>query len=154
MAGPRGEPMGRRDFVQSLPVLGSGLLLGAASLSVAGCAGGVSYVVPATPPGRLVVGAADLGPNGEAFVQGPGMSRPVFLHRSSSGIVVAVLASCTHNGCQPVPVADRLVCPCHGSEFSLDGDVLQGPAERPLTRYEVTEEDGDVTVWLERSSSR
>jgi Rieske Fe-S protein len=79
------------------------------------------------------------------------MSRPVYVHRAASGEIVALLAQCTHNGCQPSPVADRLVCPCHGSEFSLEGTVLQGPADRPLTRYEVTESDGDVTVWLDRT---
>ncbi len=45
-------------------------------------------------------------------------------------------------------MADRLACPCHGSEFSFEGLVLQGSAERPLTRYDVTEEEGDVVVWL------
>jgi len=145
--------MRRRDFVQRLPVIGSGLMLGASSLSLTGC-GGVSYLVPATPAGRLVIHAQDLGLAGDAFVQGPGMSRPVYLRRSAQGEIVALLASCTHNGCQPAPYADRLVCPCHGSEFSLEGDVLQGPADRPLTRYEVTETDGDVTVWLDRQPAR
>lgn len=142
--------MRRRDFVQRLPVIGSGLLLGASSLSLSGC-GGVSYVVPATSPGRLVIDAGDLGLDGAAFLQAQGMSRPVYVHRTDSGQIVALLASCTHNGCQPAPHADRLVCPCHGSEFSLEGDVLQGPADRPLTRYEVTEADGHVTVWLDRT---
>jgi Rieske Fe-S protein len=142
----------RREFVRRLPMVGSGLLVGASGLSLAGC-GGPMYLVPATPPGRLVVRATDLGPEGDAFVQSPGMTRPVYLHRSASGELVALLASCTHNGCQPAPVAGRLVCPCHGSEFSLEGDVLQGPADRPLTRYEVTEDDGDVTVWLERAEA-
>jgi Rieske Fe-S protein len=142
--------MRRREFVQRLPVIGSGLLLGGTSLSLAGC-GGVTYLVPAVVPGRLVIGAEDLGPEGEAFVQGPGMGRPVYVHRGASGEMVAVLAQCTHNGCQPAPVGARLVCPCHGSEFSLEGAVLQGPADRSLTRYEVTEADGQVTVWLDRT---
>jgi Rieske Fe-S protein len=109
--------------------------------------------VPATPPGRLVIARAELEPDGEAFVQAPGMGRPVYVRREETGALVAVLASCTHNGCQPSPVRDRLVCPCHGSEFSFDGTVLQGPADRPLIRYEVTEDGDDVTVWLERSIS-
>ena len=127
----------RRDFV----------VLGVSALSLGGCAG-VRYVAPRASPGRLVIALADLGDDGQAFVQTPDMQRPVYLRRLASGEIVAVLASCTHQGCQPEPVADRLACPCHGSEFSFEGLVLQGPAERPLTRYDVTEEGGDVVVWL------
>jgi len=141
--------MERREFVRRLPVLSSGLVLGSSSLWLQGC-GGVSYLVPTMAPGRLVVSGGDIVPGGEAFAQAPGMDRPVYLRRVASGEVTAVLASCTHAGCQPSPVGDRLVCPCHGSEFSLDGDVLQGPADRPLTRYRVTEEAGEVSVWLDR----
>jgi len=78
------------------------------------------------------------------------MERPVYVRRLRSGGLSAVLASCTHQGCQPEPVADRLVCPCHGSEFSFEGRVLKGPASIPLTRYEVSLVDGEIIVWLER----
>jgi cytochrome b6-f complex iron-sulfur subunit len=141
--------MRRRDFVRRLPVVSSGLVLGASSLSVGAC-GGMAYLTPTGAPGRLVVRRAQLDAEGQAFVQAPGMGRPVYLRRSGSGEVVALLASCTHNGCQPAPVGGRLVCPCHGSEFSLEGEVLEGPADRPLTRYEVTEDGAEVVIWLDR----
>lgn len=140
--------MRRREFVRRLPVLGSGLIVGVSALGLAGCAG-VPYVVPRTAPGRLLIGRAQLGEDGAALVQAPGMERPVYVRRLASGEHVAVLASCTHQGCQPEPVGDRLVCPCHGSEFSFEGDVLAGPAERPLVRYPVTIEGQDVVVRLE-----
>jgi Rieske Fe-S protein len=93
-----------------------------------------------------------LDDGGQAFVQGPGMERPIYVRRLASGELVALLASCTHQGCQPEPVADRLICPCHGSEFSLEGAVLQGPAERPLTRYPAAVEGEDVVVRLDGAS--
>lgn len=42
-------------------------------------------------------------------------------------------ARCTHLGCTINKVEqDKFLCPCHGSEFSLDGKVLNGPAYRDL----------------------
>lgn len=44
-------------------------------------------------------------------------------------------AHCTHLGCLIHEVKDgKLICPCHGSEFSLSGDALKGPAYKPLKR--------------------
>jgi len=141
--------MKRRDFVQCLPAVASGLMVGTASLSLGACTG-VPYITPRPRPGGLAVSGSVLDEQGAAFIQSPGMERPIYLHRDPSGKTVAVLASCTHRGCQPRPSGDRLVCPCHGSEFSLNGDVVEGPAERSLIRYEVTQEEDEVVIWLER----
>lgn len=137
----------RRDFVQQLPVVTTGLAVGAASLALTGCAG-TAYVVPRVSPGGLVIPASAVDEAGGVFVQTPTMERPVWVGRDDSGQIVALLASCSHQGCQPDPVGDRFVCPCHGSEFSRSGAVLQGPAERPLTRYEVSERAGELIVAL------
>ncbi len=143
----------RRDFVRRLPVVTTGVVAGLSALSLTACAG-IPYVVPRVRPGGLVVSAAALAESGEVFLQSPDMERPVYVRRDGSGEIVALLASCTHRGCQPEPVGDRLVCPCHGSEFSLTGSVLVGPADRSLTRYDVSEQGEEVIVWLERRGVR
>jgi cytochrome b6-f complex iron-sulfur subunit len=130
--------MRRRDF----------LAFGAAAVALGGCAG-AGYVVPRASGGSLAIPLAELDRDGQALVQAAGMQRPIYVRRLDSGEITALLASCTHQGCQPDPVGDRLACPCHGSEFGFDGRVLQGPAERPLTRYEVTVEGAELVVWLE-----
>ena len=45
-----------------------------------------------------------------------------------------VLSShCTHLGCTINQTENgRLVCPCHGSEYDLNGTVLKGPAYKNL----------------------
>ena len=45
-----------------------------------------------------------------------------------------VLSSyCTHLGCKIDKFENgRLICPCHGSEYNLNGEVLKGPAHKSL----------------------
>src|SRR4051812_5290510 len=51
----------------------------------------------------------------------------------------AMTAICTHEGCTVTGFAtDHIVCPCHGSQYSLTGQVIQGPAAASLTRYTVS----------------
>ena len=58
------------------------------------------------------------------------------VHRTAEGELCAVSPRCTHLGCL-VRFNDAEVaweCPCHGSRFGIDGEVIQGPATRPLER--------------------
>lgn len=59
--------------------------------------------------------------------------------RDDSGQVHVVSARCTHLGCLVAfNRAERTwECPCHGSRFDPDGNVVQGPATRPLERREI-----------------
>ena len=61
----------------------------------------------------------------------------------------ALLAVCTHLGCITGFVsAERLFkCPCHGSNFSIAGDPLTGPAPLPLYRLALSlDDDGQIIV--------
>jgi Rieske Fe-S protein len=64
--------------------------------------------------------------------------RQLALARDDAGQPHAVSARCTHLGCiVSYNDAERSWdCPCHGSRFGLDGDVLEGPAVRPLPPVE------------------
>lgn len=62
---------------------------------------------------------------------------PILVARTAPGTFSALSTRCTHEGC-PVnpPVNGVITCPCHGSQYALDGKVLRGPTIYPLTRYE------------------
>lgn len=68
--------------------------------------------------------------------------------KGPSGEVTAFAPYCTHLGCAYHWDADKseFVCPCHGSDFAIDGRVLSGPAPRPLDRYETKIEN--ASLWL------
>jgi glycine/D-amino acid oxidase-like deaminating enzyme/nitrite reductase/ring-hydroxylating ferredoxin subunit len=55
-------------------------------------------------------------------------------YRDGDGVIHAVSPTCTHLGCEVRfnPAERSWDCPCHGSRFGLDGEVLEGPASKPL----------------------
>jgi Rieske Fe-S protein len=87
--------------------------------------------------------AGDLGA-GEAAVLG-GTGGPVAAYRDEHGVLHAVSATCTHMGCiVHWNDAERSWdCPCHGSRFDPQGQVLQAPATAPLAdrRWALNEDD-------------
>jgi cytochrome b6-f complex iron-sulfur subunit len=61
----------------------------------------------------------------------------------------ALSAVCTHLGCITRYQAGKniIACPCHGSRYSLDGDVIAGPAPRPLPTFQMSlSPKGDIEV--------
>jgi glycine/D-amino acid oxidase-like deaminating enzyme/nitrite reductase/ring-hydroxylating ferredoxin subunit len=63
-------------------------------------------------------------------------SEQTAVYRDPQGEMHAVSARCTHLGCIVSwnPAEISWDCPCHGSRFSVDGEVIQGPAVRNLEK--------------------
>jgi len=81
------------------------------------------------------------------FVKPPGAEFPVCLYKSGD-TYTACLMRCTHQGCEVEVQGSRYVCPCHGSEFSIGGAVLDGPADRPLKTFKTTQDETFIHIWL------
>jgi glycine/D-amino acid oxidase-like deaminating enzyme/nitrite reductase/ring-hydroxylating ferredoxin subunit len=68
--------------------------------------------------------------------------KPVAAYRDEQGQLHLRSAVCTHAGC--TVHWNRFEgcwdCPCHGSQFSTDGEVLCGPATKPLDAAEGAED--------------
>jgi cytochrome b6-f complex iron-sulfur subunit len=64
-------------------------------------------------------------------------------------VLYAMWARCTHLGCTPnwFQAENRFRCPCHGSNYTIFGDVIAGPAPRPMYRCGIRMlPSGDVLV--------
>ena len=71
------------------------------------------------------------------------------LARTSASTFSAIEAVCTHEGCTITGAAgDIYVCPCHGSRYNRNGQVVNGPAKSSLRQYATTMQDGIVTIAL------
>ena len=141
--------MERRDFIKRLEWAAAGALCAGATLSfmTGGCTG-FRYVSYSIMGNRLVVRRVDFGAGSYALLENPQIPRAIYLQRWPDDTFSALLTRCTHQGCEVEPAGDRLACPCHGSEYSLTGDVLQGPAERALFAYTVTADAENIYIEL------
>lgn len=84
-------------------------------------------------------------PDAETLAPGEGAivaldGERVAAYRDEDGALHAVSPHCTHLGCELRFNADETSwdCPCHGSRFSVGGEVLEGPAVHGLTVREAT----------------
>jgi cytochrome b6-f complex iron-sulfur subunit len=70
-----------------------------------------------------------------------------FIARTEDGLL-ALWQKCTHLGCAVpwIEAEGHFHCPCHGSVFNKVGEVIGGPAPRPLDLFPVDIRSGEVWV--------
>jgi arsenite oxidase small subunit len=64
---------------------------------------------------------------------------PNVLLKKTDGTLLALSLLCTHVCCvcSYDSASSRIYCPCHGSVFDANGNVLQGPASSPLPQVQL-----------------
>lgn len=84
----------------------------------------------------------DRVPGGGALIFG---QKKIAVIRKNQDIY-ALNLTCTHLGCTVNATSKGFTCPCHGSVFSTRGNVIKGPADRPLKTLAVEEQGDDVLI--------
>ena len=131
----------RREFVQALTIISAASLMDACSggpasagsdapplATVSGTYNGstVTVTVDASSPLNTVGNAALVNTSGGQLL----------VARTGQSTFTALNATCTHQACVVSNYQNgTYVCPCHLSEFSTSGAVLQGPATVGLRSY-------------------
>jgi nucleotide-binding universal stress UspA family protein len=103
-----------------------------------------SQVAHAAPPSDVLIAKTvdrtvdDLAPGHGGVVRDDG--RRLAVYRAEDGSLSAFSPRCAHMGCTVDwnDAEKTWDCPCHGSRYSHDGNVIQGPAEKGLTPEDLT----------------
>jgi len=140
----------RRSFVVAT---GSTL---AGALAGCGGGGGASPSSPSTPAptpgpsGELRLPLMGVGETVAASVTlVGGLVTPLAVTRLSEAEAVTVSRICTHQACTvalPGAPGATLDCPCHGSRFRTNGQVVNGPAARALSQFPTRIVGNEVVV--------
>jgi nitrite reductase/ring-hydroxylating ferredoxin subunit len=69
--------------------------------------------------------------------------------RTGQTVAVSLTAVCTHENCTISGYTEgKYVCPCHGSQYTTEGNVLSGPATRALRQFTTTISGSSLTITL------
>jgi Rieske Fe-S protein len=86
--------------------------------------------------------------HGHMKVRAEGTPDVIYVLALENGEFAALSPICTHQGCTVDVAGTHLVCPCHGSTYDREGNVVRGPAPQALRRYAVTRTEEAVVVDL------
>lgn len=135
--------MDRKEFIASLG-------FSAASLMLASCLGGCSKT-GGTPAPSNVDFTIDITQPAYSALANPGgyvYANGIIIAKTTSGTIIAVSQSCTHEGAtvQYQNSSNRFYCPRHGATFSNSGSVISGPTSTALKQYTVTQNGNSVRI--------
>jgi cytochrome b6-f complex iron-sulfur subunit len=139
--------MDRRDFLTKSAAMTIGISVAVGAIAGCGPAptGGAQTV---TLDITQATNAALANINGGVKITVTGQTHPVMVTRTSATAVAAFSTKCTHMGCDvDLPSSTGVIsCPCHGSQYDINGHVTGGPAPANLAAFAATLEGNIVTV--------
>jgi thiosulfate dehydrogenase [quinone] large subunit len=104
----------------------------------------------AKPKGGVKIAkASDVAVGGVLAFTHPTTNDPAYVLQPKAGTYLAYSAVCTHQGCTVGydQSGNQFACPCHGARFDAStGDVVRGPAQAPLDKFNVVESNGSLYV--------
>lgn len=138
-----GLKVGRREFLGAAWVVALAALFGQAGIAM------LNYLQPRIAEGgfgaKVVAGRSkEFKKNTVSLVQ----KGHFYISALEDGSLLALWTRCTHLGCTVPWRTDekQFHCPCHSSLFNAKGEVIGGPAPRPLDMFPIQIVDGNVVV--------
>lgn len=141
--------MDRKEFIVTL---GKSTVAVCATCYLASCSYDDSGSPTAPPAPQNVDFTLDLSQAENQALTNTGGSlikNGIILARTGTNSFAAVAAACTHQGFILVyeHSASRFHCNNHGSNFAINGNVINGPATQPLAKYNTTLNGNNLRIF-------
>lgn len=134
--------MKRRKFIKSCCYTTISITLAG---SVLQSCGSIYYASVSRNANRLVIAKSEFWQlkkdkkiyRSFVLIEPEGFEFPICIYKIKDDTYIASLLKCTHRSCELNVGGGVYSCPCHGSEFSVSGKVLEGPAETDLKTFKI-----------------
>lgn len=142
--------MDRRKFVKQSCSLclaaSSGLIIS----SLASCGSALPVYKTEIADDKVIVPLSLFANSSFQLVQPKSLYYNIGLKKESDGSYTALLLQCTHADNQLISVGSGFKCTLHGSTFDNEGRVINGPAERPLKKYQTQIISDQIIIHLSK----
>ena len=126
-------------------LISAAIVYGGTSLMLDGCAS-VSYIPYIEENDQLVIKKSNFIKEKYGLIGHKNLPAPIYIAKLENNKYSAVLLECTHKRCEVSPAGDLLICPCHGSEYSNTGKVLQPPADKDLYSFGIKTDPENIYI--------
>lgn len=145
--------MERRKFIKTCCYSAIGIPIAATLMQ---SCGGIYYATTNHNNGRFVISKSefiqlkkDKKINRKfVLVKTEELDFPICIYNTGENTYSASLLKCTHRGCELNVGGGIYTCPCHGSEFSINGKVLEGPANKNLTTFKTETDHENIYIYI------
>lgn len=75
------------------------------------------------------------------IIEGKNNGKPIIVIRTGDATFTILSSICGHQGCvvgNPDMQYQSISCPCHGSKYTLTGNIINGPTTKPLKNFTYT----------------
>ena len=143
--------MERRKFIKSCCYAAVGLPIASSLLQSCGA---IYYATSRREANRLIIAKSEFWSlkKGEkinrsiVLVTDESSEFPISIYKIEDDKYVASLLKCTHRGCELNVGGGIYSCPCHGSEFTMTGKLLEGPAEEDLKTFKIETDHENIYI--------
>lgn len=129
--------MKRRDFIEQSCFACGAALLGISAATLESCSAPQNLTLATFEQGNIIIPKSAFDTEKVKVIRVADFKDDILVVKQADSSYKAFLMKCTHKNADLKQEATDLKCNLHGSRFSFDGKVTQGPAKTDLKSYPV-----------------
>ncbi len=145
--------MNRKDFIKGscgvCIALSSGFILGALLDS---CKTPLGVIKTSSNDNLVTIPLTEFDKSDYKLVRVSNYNYDLAIQKNPDGAYTALVLMCTHAGQPLTKTGNNYYCTLHGSQFSHEGHVTKGPAEKDLMQLQTTIIKDHLTIQLKQTS--
>jgi nitrite reductase/ring-hydroxylating ferredoxin subunit len=137
----------RKDFLKVSGKVSCSVLLSGSAISALESCSGIKALPVTSDNGKIKVPLSEFAESNIRILRVAGLEYDMMVAKKTDGMYSAVLMRCSHQDWNLTANNKGLFCGLHGSSFTLDGQVTNGPATQPLKTFKTEQNDTYLLIY-------